>query len=663
MSSRPLGIPSRHWIAATRDLHQGFSRPLSMPQLSDRELIAAASQGQVGPFSTLVSRYRDVRTRFAIRMLGDNEAADEAMQAAFVRAFQSISRCKEPEQFEDWLFRIVINECRTRALRQVVRTRRATGEVDAIADWRAAVEGSENGADVQRALAQIDPINREAFILQYVEELTYPQIAALTGASVVTLERQVDRAVARLRELLPTWRDDATRTSAGLEPSMGSVGPSFAVRVATPLRRPEVLNDSFDDRLMTKLLRAAQAPMESGAIADSPATARVMAPTPAAGAAMPALQSPATMAEPTLFPRGFSVPGLTNLRRVGIALGLSAAAFGAGYTLRGHSDAKRLASAATRQKPTTKIVRRTDTLRVVRGDTVVLARFAFSDPEARSVALIGDFNHWDPSVTPLSRGANGSWARTLRLPAGRYEYAFLVDGKRWITDRFAPSSHDAFDVQSSVFTANGDASKTEEGPASARLKKVLPRATAERVLASIAAARSKGLPAIALENRALKYAAKDVRPKDIEDAIAADADAMAKARQIFAAAGRRDPSADEIDVAAQLIGEGADSASIGALAQFAAAGRPIDVPLHVGAELVAMSSSPNEVLARVEDRVRSGATDAQLEQMLTDPARSVAASKSKGRGAQVAKRTSSASVHQAGMPSKKSAPKKKNTEK
>jgi len=626
-----------------------------MTQLSDRELIAAASQGQVGPFSTLVSRYRDVRTRFAMRMLGDYDVADEALQAAFVRAFQSISRCKEPEQFEDWLFRIVINECRARALRQAVRTRGTPGQVDAIADWRAAVEGSENGADVQRALGQIDPINREAFILQYIEELTYPQIASLTGASVITLERQVDRAVSRLRELLPSWRDEASNKVDGLEGSMGSVGPSFAVRVATPLRRPEVLNDSFDDRLMTKLLRSTQTPMESATVAEAPATARLM--TGGASAQSPLLaapQSPATMAEPTLFPPGFSLPSLTNIRRIGMALGLSAAAFGAGYALRGHSDAKRLASTGSKSKPVTKVVRRTDTVRVVRGDTIVLARFALNDPEAKSVALIGDFNHWDPSISPLVRGVNGSWSRTLRLSAGRYEYAFLVDGKHWVTDRLAPSSHDAFDVQSSVYDVRGDASKADEGSASARLKSVLPRAAAERVLASIAAARSKGLPATALENRALKYAAKDVKPKEIEDAIAADADAMAKARQIFTAAGHRDPNAAQIDVAAQLLGEGADSASISALAQFAAAGRPIDVPLHVSAELAAASTSPNETLARVEDRVRSGASDAQLEQMLNEPAKSVAA-KGKGKQTQVAKHSSSsASVHQAGTPSKKS---------
>src|SRR3954465_1296432 len=161
-----------------------------MSHLTDRELIAAASKGQVAAFVSLIDRYRDVRTRFAMRMLGDYDTADDALQAAFVRAFQTIGRYRNADRFEEWLFRIIINECRARALRRTVQSRRPTGEVDALADWRAAVEGNDNGADVQRALDQIDPINREAFVLQYVEELTYPQIAILTGVSVITLDRQ-----------------------------------------------------------------------------------------------------------------------------------------------------------------------------------------------------------------------------------------------------------------------------------------------------------------------------------------------------------------------------------------------------------------------------------------------------------------------------------------
>ena len=147
-----------HWGSGAQGNNPGSSsllspmldRPIGMSSPSDRELIAAAATGQTAAFASLLGRYRDAKTRFAIRMLGGYDTADEALQAAFIRAFQSISRCKAPDQFENWLFRIVINECRARALRSAVN-RRTSGEFDAIADWRAAVEGSDQGADVQRA--------------------------------------------------------------------------------------------------------------------------------------------------------------------------------------------------------------------------------------------------------------------------------------------------------------------------------------------------------------------------------------------------------------------------------------------------------------------------------------------------------------------------------
>ena len=646
--------------------HVGMTNP------PDRALIAAAAQGKVAAFASLVGRYRDARTRFAMRMLGDYDAADEALQAAFVRAFQSISRYREPEQFEDWLFRIVVNECRARALRQAVRSRRNTGEVDAIADWRAAVEGSDNGADVQRALDQIDPINREAFILQYIEELSYAQISSLTGVSVVTLERQVDRACARLRELLPDWKP-APPTTATLA-SFENVGPSFPVRASLPLRRPEVLNDSFEDRLMAKLLRAAAAPAETmpaGSLAAKPAvdprlTPAAPIPTRAAEPKekpMPLTPppSPITMPQPSLFPKGLKLPRLTRLAQIGIAVGAAAIAFGAGYALRGPGKARRLAAASSTAKTApAKIVRRVDTVRVARSDTVVVARFVFADASAKSVALVGDFNRWDASATPLTRVAPGSWARTLRLTPGRHEYAFLVDGKRWVTDRFAPASHDAFDVQSSVIAAGTVTSGGGEGSTTARIKKILPRASAERVLASIASARERGLPASTLESRALKFAANGVKPSDIEDAIVADAEAMTKAQRLLVAAGRKDPIGDEIDATAQLLGEGADSAGIASLAKFAAAGRSIDVPLRVGAELVATTTSPTETLARVEDRVRSGATDAQLEALLESSATPMrVAATSKGKESRAAKKPAATSVKQAGTPAKSSSTKKK----
>ena len=147
---------------------------------------------------------------------------------------------------------------------------------------------------------------------------------------------------------------------------------------------------------------------------------------------------------------------------------------------------------------------------------------------------------------------------------------------------------------------------------------------------------------------------------DVEDAIVADAQALTKAQQLLVAAGRKDPTGDEIDATAQLLGEGADSAGIASLAKFAAAGRAIDVPLRVGAELVATTASPKETLARVEDRVRSGATDPQLEALLDGSAVSTrVAAASKGKESRVAKKPAAASVKQAGTPAKSSSTKNK----
>ena len=59
--------------------------------------------------------------------------------------------------------------------------------------------------------------------------------------------------------------------------------------------------------------------------------------------------------------------------------------------------------------------------------------FSCSAPEAGAVSLAGTFNDWDPTATPLTRRADGTWATTLDLSPGRYEYKFVVDG-RWCCD-------------------------------------------------------------------------------------------------------------------------------------------------------------------------------------------------------------------------------------
>ena len=60
-------------------------------------------------------------------------------------------------------------------------------------------------------------------------------------------------------------------------------------------------------------------------------------------------------------------------------------------------------------------------------------KFSIEAPEAAQVNLMGDFNGWNLKTHPMKNDGNGVWARTLMLPAGKYEYKFLIDG-HWDVD-------------------------------------------------------------------------------------------------------------------------------------------------------------------------------------------------------------------------------------
>jgi hypothetical protein len=82
---------------------------------------------------------------------------------------------------------------------------------------------------------------------------------------------------------------------------------------------------------------------------------------------------------------------------------------------------------------------------------LVTVRFVLSAPDAHEVAVAGTFNRWDRHATPLVR-TDGLWTATLTLPAGQHQYAFVVDGARWVPDPGAPAVDDGFGRRNSVLT-------------------------------------------------------------------------------------------------------------------------------------------------------------------------------------------------------------------
>jgi RNA polymerase sigma-70 factor (ECF subfamily) len=176
---------------------------------TDAALVGRVVSGDVDAYSVLVGRYRDRLARYATRMLGDRHEAEEALQDAFVRAYRSLARCETPDRFDSWLFSILVNRCRTAGARAARRDRTFVRD-EATLLGAAGSQGStaleaERGAwreEIERALARLDPVQREAFLLKHVEDLSYEEMAELTGVGVSALKMRVKRACDRLRDLL-----------------------------------------------------------------------------------------------------------------------------------------------------------------------------------------------------------------------------------------------------------------------------------------------------------------------------------------------------------------------------------------------------------------------------------------------------------------------------
>ncbi len=176
--------------------------------MTDAEAVRRVLAGDADAYAVLVERYYDRYARYAVHMVGNREDAEEALQDAFLRAYRALGRYEEREKFGGWLLRIVVNECRTVATRR--RRDHRFPDVGA-AEWAAAEEGSatdhpaERAAlreELARALAQLPREQREALLLKYTEELSYDEIAAVTGAGTSALKMRVKRACDRLRGLL-----------------------------------------------------------------------------------------------------------------------------------------------------------------------------------------------------------------------------------------------------------------------------------------------------------------------------------------------------------------------------------------------------------------------------------------------------------------------------
>ena len=168
---------------------------------TDRAVIARVLEGDVDAYGILVDRYQGRFARFATRMLGSREDAEEAMQDAFLRAYQALGRYHDRERFDSWLYRILVNRCRS-----ILAKRRRRVSLDrAIAEDPAPPPDTElvERDHATSLVRELPEEQREVFLLRFVDDLSYEAIAAITGVGVSALRMRVKRGLERLRQLLP----------------------------------------------------------------------------------------------------------------------------------------------------------------------------------------------------------------------------------------------------------------------------------------------------------------------------------------------------------------------------------------------------------------------------------------------------------------------------
>ncbi len=169
----------------------------------DGDIVRAVLAGDRERYAQLVERYRDRYARYAARMLGSTDAAEDAVQDAFVRAYDQLAQCQDPNKFVGWFFLILRNRCFAERRRN--RTQAPLEAADGVAAsdrTDGGMETAERRRALQHALLELTPDQREVFVLKHVEGLSYGEIAERLSTSVPSLKMRMHRAYDKLREQL-----------------------------------------------------------------------------------------------------------------------------------------------------------------------------------------------------------------------------------------------------------------------------------------------------------------------------------------------------------------------------------------------------------------------------------------------------------------------------
>ncbi|HXF42870.1 MAG TPA: sigma-70 family RNA polymerase sigma factor [Pyrinomonadaceae bacterium] len=180
--------------------------------LADQELIARAIKGSSDDFELIVQRYQRPIISYVFRMLGDYEAALDVSQEVFIKVFNSLDKYSSEFKFSTWLYRIAHNAAvdflrRNSSNLQSIEAENADGSQQIVLESPAAGPEAERERrewrnELEAVVRNLPAVYRELIILRHSQELSYDEIAEITGLPLGTVKNRLFRARELMREML-----------------------------------------------------------------------------------------------------------------------------------------------------------------------------------------------------------------------------------------------------------------------------------------------------------------------------------------------------------------------------------------------------------------------------------------------------------------------------
>jgi RNA polymerase sigma-70 factor, ECF subfamily len=172
--------------------------------------VAAYVAGDRGALDELVRRHRRRVFGICLAYFGDARDAEDATQETFVALLRRASTYGGHAAFSTWLYRVATNACNDLARKRSRRPRTTGGDLERLEGTAAVgdvLANRELCVELQAALADLDPVTRDAIVWHDVAGLPYADIAERTGVAVGTVKSRIHRGHTRLASALAHLRE------------------------------------------------------------------------------------------------------------------------------------------------------------------------------------------------------------------------------------------------------------------------------------------------------------------------------------------------------------------------------------------------------------------------------------------------------------------------